>query len=59
LYLTELDEALDISCLNIPAAMTGANELRIKLLAQRGFIRELLHMFRNIKEQSTDNKAVA
>jgi len=54
----ELDEALDISCLNIPATMSGADTLRIKLLAQRVFIRELLHMFRNIKDSHKD-QAVA
>jgi hypothetical protein len=54
----ELDEALDISTLNVPVSLPGANELRVKLLAQRVFIRELLHMFRNIKDSNKD-QAVA
>ncbi len=55
-YLTELDEAFDIIVLTAPKALTGVDNMIKELLGKRILIRELLHMFKDLKNPSNQNK---
>ena len=57
-YLTELDEAYDIMCLNAPKT-AGVNEAKNALLERRLQIRELQNMFRGIVQTAPNSQEVA